>query len=157
MAITLFHGSGEAVEKPEIRIMGYAKDFGYGFYCTKNYTQAERWAHRHNNVKKGETPTVNLYLYIANADLKYKFFPEMSDEWLDFIAACRNGEMHEYDVVEGPMADDEVWDYVEDYLSGHITREAFWALAAFKHPTHQISFHTDKALACLTFERAVLV
>ncbi len=81
-------------------------------------------------------------------------FPEMSDEWLDFIAKCRAGEMHSYDIVEGPMADDTIWDYVNGFTSGRISREAFWALAKFKHPTHQISFHTANALRCLTFERS---
>lgn len=157
MEMTLFHGSGVTVETPEVRIVGYYKDFGFGFYCTKSYRQAVRWAHRHNDTTKGEIPTVNLYTYIPNHNLKYKVFPEMTDEWLDFIAACRKGIPHDYDVVEGPMADDEVWDYVEDFLSGTISREAFWVLAAFKHPTHQISFHTEAALACLDFERVNLV
>ena len=75
----------------------------------------------------------------------------MTDEWLDFVAACRNGKVHNYDIVEGPMADDTVWNYVNDYLSGIISREQFWMLAAFKYPTHQISFHTEKALNCLEF------
>ena len=44
------------------------------------------------------------------------------------------------------------WDYVEDFLSGRITREAFWALARFKHPTHQIIFCTDTALNTLRFK-----
>ncbi len=157
MEMTLFHGSGVTVETPEVRIVGYYKDFGFGFYCTKSYRQAVRWAHRHNDTTKGEIPTVNLYTYIPNHNLKYKVFPEMTDEWLDFIAACRKGIPHDYDVVEGPMADDEVWDSVEDFLSGAISREAFWALAAFKHPTYQISFHTEAALACLDFERVNLV
>ncbi|MFR6582944.1 MAG: DUF3990 domain-containing protein [Ruminococcus sp.] len=30
----------------------------------------------------------------------------MNDEWLDFIARCRSGESHSYDIAEGPMADD---------------------------------------------------
>ncbi len=84
--------------------------------------------------------------------LRIKTFAEMTDEWLDFIAACRHGESHPYDIVEGPMADDEVWDYVEDYLSGRISREAFWALARFKHPTHQILFCTDQALRAVKFK-----
>ena len=56
--------------------------------------------------------------------------------------------------VEDPMADDTIWDYVNGFTSGQISREAFWALAKFKHPTHQISFHTVNALHCLTFERS---
>ena len=48
----------------------------------------------------------------------------------------------------------QIWDYVNGFTSGQISREAFWALAKFKHPTHQISFHTVNALHCLTFERS---
>ena len=39
----------------------------------------------------------------------------------------------------------------EDFLAGRITREVFWALAKFKHPTHQIIFCNDKALATLKY------
>ena len=81
------------------------------------------------------THLVNVYRYVENPDLKILRFPEMSDEWLDFIAKCRAGETHPYDIVEGPMADDTIWDYVNGFTSGQISREAFWALAKFKHPT----------------------
>lgn len=157
MVVTLFHGSGMAVDEPEIRTPQYAKDFGAGFCCTANYSQAERWARRHNNPKRGEMPTVNLYLYDPDSSLSYKVFEEMSEEWLDFIVACRKGVSHTYDIVEGPMADDTIWDYLDAYMSGEITRAAFWELAKYKHPTHQISFHTKEALKCLRFERTVLV
>ena len=81
-------------------------------------------------------------------------FDEMSDEWLDFIAQCRDGQIHDYDIVEGPMADDTIWNFVNEYLNGNISREVFWEYAKFKHPTHQMSFHTLKALNCLKFERS---
>ena len=142
----LYHGTNTVVAKPEIRIVGYAKDFGYGFYCTEFEKQAKRWA-----VSKRNPHIVCIYEYEPNLLLKTKIFPAMSDEWLDFVAACRHGESHPYDIVEGPMADDEVWDYVEDFLAGRITRAAFWELAKFKHPTHQILFCNDKALSALRF------
>ena len=147
--MVIYHGSGVTVSQPEVRRQGYSKDFSWGFYCTRLHDQARRWARRHD--RRGETPTVNRYEYRPTPDLNVKVFDEMSDEWLDFIAACRGGASHPYDVVDGPMADDEIWNYVEDYLSGDITREVFWALAKFKHPTHQISFHTERALNCLHF------
>lgn len=75
----------------------------------------------------------------------------MTDEWLNFIVKCRKGFVRNYDIVEGPMADDTIWNFVNDFFEGTITREIFWELAKFKHPTHQISFHTLKALDCLTF------
>ena len=40
------------------------------------------------------------------------------------------------------MANDTVWNYVNDFLAGRINRKQFWVLAEFKYPTHQISFHT---------------
>lgn len=52
------------------------------------------------------------------------------------------------------MADDTVWNYVNDFLADEITRSIFGELAKFKYPTHQISFHTLKALDCLKFERS---
>lgn len=62
-----------------------------------------------------------------------------------------------YDIVEGPMANDTIWNYVNDFLAGRINRKQFWTLAEFKYPTHQISFHTLSALNCLTFERSDIV
>ena len=49
------------------------------------------------------------------------------------------------------MADDTIFNYVQNFLDGKISREAFWSLAKFKKPTHQISFHTAKALTTLYF------
>ncbi|MBP0050354.1 DUF3990 domain-containing protein [Anaerostipes hadrus] len=78
-------------------------------------------------------------------------------EWLDFIAQCRSGKTHNYDIVEGPMADDTVWNYVNDFLTGRISRKQFWVLTEFKHPTHQISFHTLSTLDCLTYKKSEVV
>ncbi len=81
----------------------------------------------------------------------------MSDEWLDFITQCRSGETHRYDIVEGPMANDTIWNYVNDFIAGKINRKQFWALAEFRYPTHQISFHTLSALSCLKFEGSEVI
>ena len=145
----LYHGSGAIVEFPEIRKTKYAKDFSWGFYCTKSYEQARRWAERRH-----EEGIVNVYSYTENNSLKILSFERMTDEWLDFVAECRAGRIHDYDIVEGPMADDTIWNFVNEYLNGNISREVFWEYAKFKHPTHQMSFHTLKALDCLKFERS---
>jgi len=50
------------------------------------------------------------------------------------------------------MADDQIWDYVEDFMEGIITREAFWVLAKFKYPTHQIVFCTQKSLESIKYK-----
>ena len=75
----------------------------------------------------------------------------------DFIALCRSGKTHNYDIVEEPMANDTVWNYVNDFLAGRINRKQFWALAEFKYPTHQISFHTLSAIDCLKYVKSEVI
>jgi hypothetical protein len=146
---TIYHGSNMIVEKPQIIVSGYYKDFGYGFYCTNLEKQAKKWA----LTKRGDS-YVSVYYYQPNKNLKVLSFPVMTDEWLDFVVACRRGIKHDYDIVEGPMADDQIWDYVEDFMEGNITREAFWVLAKFKYPTHQIVFCTQRSLESITFKNS---
>ena len=92
-----------------------------------------------------------MYEYNENQKLKIKEFTVMTEEWLDFIINCRSGKKHEYDIVIGAMADDQVYNYINDLINGAITREAFWELAKFRHPTHQIAFCTEEALKCIRF------
>ena len=49
----IYHASKEIVEYPEIRKSKYTKDFSWGFYCTRDYEQAKRWAIRGNEVAHG--------------------------------------------------------------------------------------------------------
>ncbi len=141
----VYHGGYNSIENPEIRIGKYAKDFGAGFYCTELKEQAVRWARRY------DTPMINIYDFKQNDKLNILHFGEMTEEWLKFIVDCRSGKKHDYDIVIGAMANDQVYNYISDYISGVLTKEQFWVLAKFKHPTHQINFCTENALQCLTF------
>ena len=145
--IIVYHGSNVEVPVPRILQNGFYKDFGYGFYCTSYEKQAKRWA----MTRKGES-ILNRYEYRLHPDLKVLSFAEMTDEWLDFVVDCRRGIEHDYDIVEGPMADDQIWNFVEGFVAGRIPREAFWGLVKFNYPTHQIVFCTEAALSTLTFE-----
>ncbi len=141
----IYHGSYCKVEEPKIIEGKYTKDFGKGFYCTILSEQAEKWA------RKYDTPIINMYEYNEDNRLKIKNFTVMTEEWLDFIINSRSGKIHKYDVVIGAMADDQVYNYINDLINGIITREAFWELAKFRHPTHQIAFCTEEALRCIKF------
>lgn len=145
----VYHGNQDKIEFPEIRIARYNKDFYFGFYCTIFLEQAKRWVTRFSG--KG---MINEYEYNFDENLNIKIFENMTEEWLDFIVACRSGKSHNFDVVEGPMADDTIYNYVQNFIDGKITREAFWELVKFKYPTHQISFHSTRALQSLKFVKS---
>lgn len=142
----IYHGSYITRAEPKLIDGRFTKDFGNGFYCTEIKKQAVRWAQRY------DTPIVNIYEYTENNTLNTKKFDNMTDEWLDFIVNCRNGVSHNYDIVTGAMADDQIYNYVADFINGVLTREQFWVLAKFKYPTHQIVFCTDRALECIKFK-----
>ena len=84
----LYHASKQIVQYPEVRKAKYTKDFSWGFYCTKSYEQAYRWAER-----KHKHGIINVYSYTENKQLKIKKFDQMCDEWLDFIAQCRSHQI----------------------------------------------------------------
>jgi hypothetical protein len=143
--MTVYHGSYTTIKIPRIIIGKNTKDFGTGFYCTIIREQAERWAKRY------DTGIVNTYTVRMDIQLKILEFKEMTEEWLDFIINCRHGIPHDYDIVIGAMANDQIYNFIADYMDGIITREQFWSMAKFKYPTHQINFCSPTALNCLEF------
>ena len=88
--MTVYHGSYTTVRKPDIVKGHNTKDFGPGFYCTVIREQAERWAKRYDNG------VVNTYTVRLDTSLDILEFSEMTEEWLDFIIACRNGEPYAF-------------------------------------------------------------
>lgn len=149
--MTVYHGSYSTIKNPKPIRGKNTKDFGYGFYCTIIREQAERWSKRY------DTPVVNVYTVRMNSHLKILEFKTMTEEWLDFIISCREGISHDYDMVIGAMANDQIYNYIADYIDGIITRDQFWSLSKFKYPTHQINFSSVQAIKCLEFVSSVEV
>ena len=143
--MTVYHGGYQPVEKPEIRKGRNTKILEQDFTVPL----------LKNRRKDGRDVTtlrlVSIYNVRLNSNLKIKEFKEMTEEWLDFIISCRSGQEHDYDIVIGAMADDQIYNFISDYIDGVITREQFWVLAKFKYPTHQIVFCTEAALKCLKY------
>lgn len=142
---TLFRGSAAPLEHPQLRPLPYAQDFGPGFYCTESRDEARRRALCFNSG------CISVYRFQPSADLRVLRFDSITSDWLGFIAACRASLHHDYDIVEGPMIDASIAYFVHAALAGDLPRSVVLALAATRHPAHQISFHSEKALAALTF------
>ena len=133
------------MEFPIIRKHRFTKDFSWGFYCTENQKEAEKMA------SKFKTSVVNVYRLSNIDDLKVKIFNDYTDEWLDLVIHCRNGGVHDYDVVIGAMADDTSYEYLEAYEIGKMNKEILFEEMKCQYPLPQISFHTIQALDCIEF------
>lgn len=111
----LYHGSNVEVNEIDLNRSEVGKDFGVGFYLTAIKDQAERMASRRVRLYGGD-PVVSVFEYdeaSAKKDsLVLKDFQFYSKEWADFILANRaNGtrtQIHNYDIVHGPIANDDV-------------------------------------------------
>jgi hypothetical protein len=149
----VYHGSYEEIVKIDLSKAEYNKDFGRGFYTTKVRKQAEAWARRKGRPH-GTSGFVSEFLFNENAfdDINFKTlrFPGYTEEWFDFIISNRDRTIqapaHDYDIVEGPVADDDVFARIDDYLEGKISKKTFFADLAQFPDSHQICFCTVKSL-----------
>lgn len=150
----VFHGSLVKVDQPRILVPSHTLDYGAGFYTTTSYDQAEKWV---KNKLDGDNRLgfVNKYDWddCSKANLNYKHFSEPDEEWIDFVHNNRTvyGYEHDFDLVYGPVANDRVYAAFALYEQGFIDKQALIReMRAYKF-VDQLLFHTEKALATLTY------
>ena len=142
----LYHTSTVEIRQPDLSYSRPRLDFGKGFYLTPFQLQAERYGERF--TRRGETAILNIFQLEENRiDCTYKIFPAYNSEWLDFVTACRKGLPHEaYDIIEGGIADDQVFDTIDLYFSGVYTREQALNQLQYKKPNNQICISSQRVL-----------
>jgi len=153
----VFHGSYTEIESVDLSKCQANKDFGKGFYVTKFRKQAEEWAEIIGKVNKTLGVVTEFTFYeraFTEESLKTLRFSEYNSEWFDFIILNRDLESteqkHDYDIIEGPVADDKVQRRINRYLEGEISREEFFKqLTKYPEPSHQICFCTVNSLRML--------
>ena len=142
----LYHTSTIEICEPDILHSRPQLDFGIGFYLTPLRIQAENYGERF--LKRGETALLNIYqLDDEINDCTYKLFDAYNSEWLDFVAACRKGLPHRtFDIIEGGIADDKVFNTIDLYFSGIYTREQALDQLQYKQPNRQICITSQYVL-----------
>lgn len=153
--LVVYHGSCYEVDNIDLNKSHNRRDFGKGFYTTILQSQAEEWGYRLSLREKKKKYFVYEYLFEENSMLKVKRFDALSEEWLEFIKENRSkgGLQHNYDVVIGPVADDNTMETVQLYIANILT--ASEAVDRLRHSkiNNQVSFHTEKALQYLQLVR----
>ena len=108
--IRLYHGSTCEIEQIDLNMSKPNKDFGRGFYLSKEVSQALELA-EYKAFQIGGTPVINTYefddSYLNNGILNVMKFDSYSKEWAQFVFDNRTsedgGSTHQYDIVVGPM------------------------------------------------------
>lgn len=152
----LYHGSNQQIENIDLSKGKKFKDFGQGFYATHLEKQALEWSKTVTN-RFGGTPTVMKYEFDLDkaiaAGLNVKVFEVADREWALFVMANRDrsGEEyhHDYDIVIGPVADDDMARLFGLYDMKIIDLEAVVAGLIYKDFNSQYFFATERAIKFL--------
>ncbi|HRO76792.1 MAG TPA: DUF3990 domain-containing protein [Crocinitomicaceae bacterium] len=153
----VYHGSYTEIETIDLSKGELQRDFGRGFYVTNLREQAEYWAIRKGNFNKTNGVVTEFTFYesaFATDYYKTLRFEDYTEEWLDFVIFNRKNSslnnVHDYDIVEGPVADDAIATRIALYLESGISKVDFIEELRFKHTlSHQVAFCTEKSLVML--------
>ena len=161
----LYHGSTMEVSQPRIFKSEIGRDFGFAFYTTDIQAQAERWARRRamiesRRAKAAIQPIVSVYEWDEEAAKQLRFlqFDGASMDWLELVVTCRSRTdySHNYDIVEGKIANDNVGETVSYVMQGIMRKEDAIERLRFERINNQIAFCTETALRTLYFQNSYL-
>lgn len=161
MAMILYHGSNVAVEVPKLMPRVRALDFGQAFYLTSDREQAAKWA-KTSVLRRGEgVATVSVYEVdeARLGALRVLRFVGPTADWLRFVSRNRNEHIDgsAYDVVCGPVANDNTMPVLNLYFKGAYTEDEALRRLLPQRLRDQFAFKTEDALACLSFKEAICV
>jgi len=153
----IYHGSTQNIKKPRIMTSIRNLDFGNGFYTTTSLEQASRWAVlKKNRTKNADNAIVTIYncdkKLFKNENYNIKIFEHATEAWLDFVIENRNGnQSHEFDIIKGPVANDNLFSTITLYESGLLSKGETILRLKPHELFDQISFHNRKALMALEY------
>ena len=146
--MTLYHASTLCIDKPNVLHSRDNLDFGKGFYLTSLYEQAIRYSERF--TRRGKEAFINVYeLDEETPGFTIKTFESYNEEWLDYVTLCRKGNpaVPKYDAVSGGVANDRVFNTVDLYFAGLISKEEALGRLKFEKPNHQLCILNGEMLS----------
>lgn len=152
----LYHGTNKAFDTIDLTKSKPNKDFGQGFYLSREYSQAMEMAKTKFDQIKTGFPTVLTYEVDEQQmnQLNVLRFDAYTFEWAQFILMNRrndtNKPMHDYDIVYGPIANDKVGVQLWKFENQMIDLETFTRnLHRMEGITFQYFFGTERAIKLL--------
>jgi hypothetical protein len=149
--MTLYHGSNQSFDNVDLSKSKNRRDFGRGFYTTTIRDQAQQWGYNMFNRFGGEGIFLYEFEFSPSDNLKSKQFTDISDEWFDFILSNRVSDVlqHDFDFVQGPVANDKTVLTITGFIDGIFTREEAMRRLRYSKTNDQVSLHTESAVSSL--------
>lgn len=157
----IYHGSIEIIENPEIRQPNRSLDYGSGFYTTTSFAQAQKLVKRRMKEKGVPKGYVNVYEFDDKVldSMKVLLFKKPNEEWVNFVMKNRTerGFTHDYDIVYGPVADDNVYTQFTLFEGGIISMPTLIQELKTYKLVDQYLFHTERALVAIKYIESIEV
>lgn len=153
----LYHGTYTDFDIIDLSKSNRGKDFGKGFYLSDNYEQAHQLA-IFKAIQFDAEPVVLSYQFddslLADGSLSFLHFDEYSKEWAEFVLKNRTNDsdnnIHSFDVIYGPIANDKVGVQIRNLMEQNIDMNIFLERLKYMHGiTFQYFFGTEKAISKL--------
>ena len=160
----LFHGSNTEIDRVDLGKCRPFKDFGRGFYLTDLPEQAMKMANRVARIYGG-VPVVTYFEAdpdaMTEAGLSVRRFEKPDLSWAAFVMNNRSRSFadvnsaecnlrNQYDLVIGPVANDDLALLFRQFEEGFITIEILAREMTYRQLSTQYSFHTQRAVHFLT-------
>lgn len=155
----LYHGSNVEVKEPILLKVQRELDFGKGFYTTSDMEQAARWAWR-TAKRRGESSAF-VTVYEVNEDelknIRLLSFDSPNVEWLNLVVKNRKGEYiaGDWDIISGPVADDQTAQVIDLYLEGAYDEEEAIRRFLTQKLKDQYTFKTKEAINLLKYKEVI--
>jgi hypothetical protein len=160
----LYHGSNVEIEKIDLGKCRPYKDFGKGFYTSPMREQAWTMAKRTVRIYGSGVPCITEFSFeesfFHDTSLNIRRFDNPDKEWARFVMNNRNRGFEDkqsrdcnidskYGIVIGPVANDDIAALIDVFFAELISDDALTKELTFKNLSSQVSFHTEKSVACL--------
>lgn len=152
----LYHGSNTVVSNPQLIPQNRFLDFGFGFYTTTNKAQAIAFADKVYKRRREGSKVVSIYELnegSAFTECSVLQFDCPNEAWLDFVSENRAGNYkgRKYDLIYGPVANDDVYTTFTLYNAGVLTKSQTLEALKIKRLYNQMVLASERALSYLKF------
>ena len=169
--LTVYHGSGQIVERPVFGLGNPHNDYGLGFYCTENLELAKEWgaseesdgfANRYAldtagltelNLNDG-TYTILHWLAVLLENRVFRISGDIAPLAREFILDRFAIDYRSYDLMRGYRADDSYFSFANAFLNNALSLSRLERAMALGNLGEQIVVRSEKAFECLRFEDA---
>ena len=166
--ITLFHGSNQIVELPELSQGNIHNDYGQGFYCTRIEEMAREWACKNQkdgfvnryvldmdglhvlNLSDGNHTVLN-WIAILLKNRTFRLRSPIAIDAKEYLIEHFAIDTKNYDIIVGYRADDSYFSYAKSFLNNTISVRRLSEALRLGHLGKQVVLISEKAFDALEF------